>query len=717
VAYGVFADRPTAQQRRMLDAIDQGSVFAWSRHITGQDTTTLTTWDEFESVAVIPGTSTRANGDTRLDDEVWVVVKRTVDGNDIRFVEQFQPMDWGDDPDYCWFVDCSGGASHSSGTAEVNTPSTYDYGYISDNGYIWRIALGDVELYNGLDAGGSASNLGGGQVSLPFAGNPFVAGDAVVISGTTNYNNTYTLQTGTSTTALVITSGYYAETFDGTEPVTGLFGTGISGAGRMVQAADGTLYMGHNWDGTTCVTKYDTDLNATTDFLTWPVIDVLNTTVGLALNDDDTALYVWTKAASGKGYLFKFALPAGTSDWYRNLTSPGYDTDVDASGNAYGAESKQHYKYAVADGTRTELTDVNTPYPTLVSGGYGWNTIVDDDMGLVVAAGGMTTLTAYGPPTTTSLYNLAVRTLANSKGDQVAIGGTYTSGSLTYSYNIDSGQIVTDGDYIYVLLEDASPPTLYKYQWTGTSLSEVTSAAAPTYAIGLFFDTFDNLVVVNQDNSTKQTTVFYYYDTDLNSLGSVGNLPNTTLAGWDGLLGAAWIQGNYFANGEDARFAYGVDVNEVNVPHLPNMEVCVYADGKPLADTYTATADANGTYTIDIADAYDVVIAGLNYYSILETMPLVDTETLGTQETIQQISIDFYESMGAHVGREMDYSADWLFSDDSFATAIDPFTGYKGPAPFLRGTHRDPVIYVYEWDPVPLTIRSMTTDMEATLEQ
>jgi hypothetical protein len=79
-------------------------VVAWSRHITGQDVNDLTSWDLFESVAVIPGRSLKENGDTRLDDEVWAVVKRTIDSNDYKFVEQFQPLDWGEDDDYCWLA-------------------------------------------------------------------------------------------------------------------------------------------------------------------------------------------------------------------------------------------------------------------------------------------------------------------------------------------------------------------------------------------------------------------------------------------------------------------------------------------------------------------------------------------------------------------------------------------------------------------------------------
>ena len=66
------------------------SVVAWTKQITDGD---------FESITVIPNTT---------EDEVWVTVKRTIDGvteTVVRYVEQFQPQDWGSDDNDAWFVD------------------------------------------------------------------------------------------------------------------------------------------------------------------------------------------------------------------------------------------------------------------------------------------------------------------------------------------------------------------------------------------------------------------------------------------------------------------------------------------------------------------------------------------------------------------------------------------------------------------------------------
>jgi hypothetical protein len=53
-------------------------------------------------VAVIPGSAG--------EDEVWAVIKRTIDGTDYKFIEQFQPVDFGDQDD-AFFVDCGTGGS------------------------------------------------------------------------------------------------------------------------------------------------------------------------------------------------------------------------------------------------------------------------------------------------------------------------------------------------------------------------------------------------------------------------------------------------------------------------------------------------------------------------------------------------------------------------------------------------------------------------------
>jgi hypothetical protein len=59
--------------------------------------TLQTTDGDFESVCRIPGLT--------YEDEIWVVVNRTIDGSEVRYIEKFAPRDWGSDVNDAWFVD------------------------------------------------------------------------------------------------------------------------------------------------------------------------------------------------------------------------------------------------------------------------------------------------------------------------------------------------------------------------------------------------------------------------------------------------------------------------------------------------------------------------------------------------------------------------------------------------------------------------------------
>jgi hypothetical protein len=86
-------------------------VIAFSRYITDGD---------FESVSVIHGTS---------EDEIWAVVKRNINGSDVRYIEYFTPRDftYGQDssdtrPYPYFFVDC--GLTFDGGPAVTITNAT-----------------------------------------------------------------------------------------------------------------------------------------------------------------------------------------------------------------------------------------------------------------------------------------------------------------------------------------------------------------------------------------------------------------------------------------------------------------------------------------------------------------------------------------------------------------------------------------------------------------
>jgi hypothetical protein len=90
-------------------------VVAWGEHTTGSS-------DDFESAAVIPSTN---------EDELWSVVGRTVDSSSVKYIEQFQPIQWDKvsapyDQNDCWFVD-SGTTSGWDALTHLEAATVYAY--------------------------------------------------------------------------------------------------------------------------------------------------------------------------------------------------------------------------------------------------------------------------------------------------------------------------------------------------------------------------------------------------------------------------------------------------------------------------------------------------------------------------------------------------------------------------------------------------------------
>lgn len=70
-----------------LSYMKEHEVLGWSKHTTN---------GTFESIAVIPGDS---------EDELWVVVKRSIDGSYVKYVERMKKFNWGTSLSDCFFVD------------------------------------------------------------------------------------------------------------------------------------------------------------------------------------------------------------------------------------------------------------------------------------------------------------------------------------------------------------------------------------------------------------------------------------------------------------------------------------------------------------------------------------------------------------------------------------------------------------------------------------
>ncbi len=113
------------------------NITAWSRMITQTNLAGTLTDSDIESVAVINGSP---------EDEVWVIVERTIGGSTVRYVEQFQPRDFGDSTD-AFFVD--------AGVTYDSTASSTMTGLDHLNGQTVHVLADGVEFDTEVVAGGA----------------------------------------------------------------------------------------------------------------------------------------------------------------------------------------------------------------------------------------------------------------------------------------------------------------------------------------------------------------------------------------------------------------------------------------------------------------------------------------------------------------------------------------------------------------------------------
>jgi hypothetical protein len=180
----------------------------------------------------------------------------------------------------------------------------------------------------------NGSNLAG-TVLLPCTGHGFVAGDIIVVSGTTNYNGTYILptQTGGNANNIVLTHAYNAETL--ASPAAAVK-KGVSIGARYIVAAGAS----GDWTGHTDDIAYYSD-QAAWVFLT------PNEGFCTRVEDEDIDYVfngtVWVSKASGTNHNALYGLQGGggtgptgywhlSNDQYNSLTTNLSDTVEDIVG-------------------------------------------------------------------------------------------------------------------------------------------------------------------------------------------------------------------------------------------------------------------------------------------------------------------------------------------------------------------------------------------------
>ena len=97
-------------------------------------------------------------------------------------------------------------------------------------------------------------DAGGGKVQLSVTNSGFASGDVVTVSGTTNYDGSVTLTSGTSSSVIEFTATYAAETPAATAYITGQrwapFTAGQGWSNDTAVEADTTVFTGKTLSGT-----------------------------------------------------------------------------------------------------------------------------------------------------------------------------------------------------------------------------------------------------------------------------------------------------------------------------------------------------------------------------------------------------------------------------------------------------------------------------------
>jgi hypothetical protein len=233
--------------------------------------------------------------------------------------------------------------------------------------------------------------------------------------------------------------------------------------------------------------------------------------------------------------LYKFSLTDGSEIWKVTTgTSEGYEIAVDSNNNVYvcnsatdSTPSGEHSlsKFDASDGSETDFTVAHGEYAC-------W---VDNDMGLVFTGGFAIYLD--GDPDYCN-WNVHARQFDGSGGAKIRLGDRIPIKPGWYrTLTVPSGCICTLNGYVYVLCNEI----LYKLD---TDLNIIIQTETIEYAVGLFPNLWNHIVIVCQDHTDVVTDILHLYDEDLNHVKTIGDFYLTMLRTWDARIGGAWIQGN-----------------------------------------------------------------------------------------------------------------------------------------------------------------------------
>ena len=633
----LFAAILSAQTRTQLERA-ANNVTGWSKQSTRDG--------EFKSLVSLHAGGTTPAGDQWTEDQIYAVVERTIDGNDYTFIEQFTPVDWGSDDDYCWFVD--GGGAGATFTPAVDAV----YGD------------GDYTEY-------------------------FVA-----------------CQTQAATTKYIV-NATTNETIDTSWGASGYWNGPHSGGVTydILQLSDGRILATHTGyqatmikaDGTT-----DTSWGSSGSY-TMPH----NTEIRAVLQDND-----------GNFHLF-----AGVSD-------TGYTyVKIDSDGSFVTGITGQYYKLrsfseaSWSDENKTRIiavgahTNIRKSY---YGGGSGFvkanmmaikpDGAVDTDWTGNAGLGGFAQ--SGGQASTESIENMRItddggiviyRVQTDVLGKMLADGSGYDTswainGELEWGMDLSplggSNKIIADGNEVYFVapktVSGSGNCVVVRVDEDGV-VSDSYNIVAAQYRYHSIQKIDDNIYIgTNSQGGSKTIEIF-----DLN-LDYVSGFDITTTAYVFYILPDETTRESILVTPAVPE-SYGTQDDD----QLDGAEVCVYADGVSYG---TFTMDGNDILGFAEED-YTVVIAGINYWSKLETVPLSVGPRLGSKK-LSAIRFDLDDSY--YLEYALGANATPIVCD--FGEVITSSIKYERVT-FPFGSYQKPTIYIQTDEPVPLGIRAVIPEL------
>ena len=257
------------------------------------------------------------------------------------------------------------------------------------------------------------------------------------------------------------------------------------------------------------------------------------------------------------------------------------------------------------------------------------------------------------------------------------IGGAYVgSGSKEWivlnCYNAQTNTVIGSG------LTDQIPVVTYGFGMIGFESTGATITDPNT--VSLFWDTETSGVDID-DYATGHITSW------------MQTKSNYEAAGWN--FDTIW----FMTVPTNSETFY---VQEIDSTEFAAMELCVYADGNSIG---TFTTDANGA--MDLGAEYSVVIAGFNYFSKLETLPLViPGGSRISDKKVMAIDMDLYKT--TYMEYAMGENATVSIAD--FEDVISSVVTFKRLT-FPFGSMRKPTIFIRSDEPVPLGIRGIYSEV------